>query len=49
MSAAASLAPAASPVRLGLRRFRRHRTGMVGFALVAAFVALALGAPVAAP
>ncbi len=49
MSAAVALAPAASPFRLGLRRFRRHPTGMLGFLLVAAFIVIALAAPVLAP
>ncbi len=49
MSATLALEPAVSPFRLGLRRFRRHRTGMVGFVLVAGFLALALGAPLLAP
>ncbi len=41
--------PPASPMRLGLRRFRRHRTGMVGLILVAVFIATALAAPLIAP
>ncbi|MDE2005961.1 MAG: ABC transporter permease [Rhodospirillales bacterium] len=47
----AGLAPRApaSPLRLALGRFRRHRTGMVGFALVAGFVAIAAAAPLIAP
>jgi peptide/nickel transport system permease protein len=49
MSATVALAPAASPFRVGLRRFRRHRTGMLGFLLVAAFIVMALAAPVLAP
>ena len=38
-----------SPFRLGLRRFRRHRTGMVGLALVLGFIAVAAFAPLLAP
>jgi peptide/nickel transport system permease protein len=49
MSAAVSLTPAVSPFRLGLRRFRRHRTGMLGLVLVAAFVFVAIAAPLLAP
>ncbi|MBW4091535.1 MAG: ABC transporter permease [Proteobacteria bacterium] len=49
MSATVALAPAASPFRVGLRRFRRHRTGMLGFLVVAAFIVMALAAPVLAP
>ena len=45
----AVLAPAAGPFRLGFRRFRRHRTGLVGLVLVALFVFIALAAPMLAP
>ncbi len=51
MSATLALAPASptSPFRLGLRRFRRHRTGMLGLVLVVAFIAIAIAAPLVAP
>ncbi|MDE2582769.1 MAG: ABC transporter permease [Rhodospirillales bacterium] len=49
MSATVLSRPAASPFRLGLRRFRRHRSGMVGLVLVAAFVIIAVAAPLVAP
>ena len=49
MSATAITAPAASPFRLALARFRRHRSGRVGFLLVAGFIVIALAAPLLAP
>jgi peptide/nickel transport system permease protein len=48
MSATVALAPV-SPFRLGLRRFRHHHTGLVGLALVASFLIVAIGAPVVSP
>ncbi len=39
----------AGPFRLGLGRFRRHRSGMVGAGLVAGFVMVAVAAPLLAP
>ena len=44
----ATLTPA-SPFRLGLRRFRRHRPGVLGLVLVTAFVLTAIAAPLLAP
>jgi peptide/nickel transport system permease protein len=45
---AATLAPV-SPFRLGLRRFRRNRAGVLGLVLVAVFVLTAIAAPLLAP
>ena len=39
----------AGPFRLGLGRFRRHRSGMVGARLVAGFVMVAVAAPLLSP
>lgn len=48
-SVAQPVAAAHSPFRIGLRRFLRHRTGMLGLILVAAFIATAIAAPLIAP
>jgi len=48
MSGTVALAHA-SPFRLGVRRFRRHHTGLVGLTLVVLFLVMAIGAPLLAP
>jgi len=48
MSGTVALAPV-SPFRLGLRRFRRHHSGLLGLALVVLFLVMAIGAPWLAP
>ncbi|MDE2515294.1 MAG: ABC transporter permease [Rhodospirillales bacterium] len=51
MSASIAQSPPAahSPFRIGLRRFLRHRTGMLGLVLIVVFIVTALAAPLIAP